>query len=160
MPSGIPMRYLACLVLSLAVAACTSPDRCEATNPSNPATETFDPTLNINLAQWTKTASGVYEQDVVVGPGATLTTPTSVSVHYVAYLPNGNVVDQQLQRPFIFDLKTNAFFGIVDGMMGMNVGGRRRLVVPSDLAFGPCGKGPIPPNSTLVYEIELLAINP
>jgi FKBP-type peptidyl-prolyl cis-trans isomerase FkpA len=45
-------------------------------------------------------------------------------------------------------------------MMGMNVGGRRRLVVPSDLALGACGKGPIPANTTLVYEIELLAINP
>ena len=154
------MRYLACLVLSLALAACTSPDRCAATNPSNPAAETFDPSLNINLATWTKTASGVYEQEVVVGTGETLQSPTNVAVYYVAYLPNGAVVDQQLQRPFIFDLRTNAAFGIVDGMMGMNVGGRRRLVVPSDLALGACGKGPIPPNSTLVYEIELLAINP
>jgi FKBP-type peptidyl-prolyl cis-trans isomerase FkpA len=154
------MRYLACLVLSLGLAACTSPDRCAAINPSNPATETFDPSLNINLAQWTKTAAGVYEQDVVVGPGETLSTPTNVSVYYVAYLPNGTVVDQQLQRPFEFDLRTITAFGILDGMLGMNVGGRRRLVVPSDLALGPCGKGPIPPNTTLVYEIELLAINP
>lgn len=154
------MRYLACLVLSLAITACTSPNRCAATNPSNPATETFDPSLNINLAEWTKTPSGVYEQEVVPGSGETLTTPTRVAVYYIAYLPNGTVVDQQRQRPFIFDLRTNAAFGIVDGMMGMKVGGRRRLVVPSDLALGACGKGPIPPNSTLVYEIELLAINP
>ena len=154
------MRYLACLVLSLALAACTSPDRCAATDPSDPATETFDPSLNINLTTWTKTANGVYEQDVVVGSGDALTAPTNVAVYYVAYLPNGTVVDQQLQRPFTFDLRTNSAFGIVDGMMGMNVGGRRRLVVPSDLALGACGKGPIPPNTTLVYEIELLAINP
>jgi FKBP-type peptidyl-prolyl cis-trans isomerase FkpA len=154
------MRYLACLVLSLALAACTSPDRCATINPSDPATETFAPSLNIDLSQWTKTASGVYEQDVVPGTGETLTSPTSVAVYYVAYLPNGTVVDQQLQRPFTFDLRTNSAFGIVDGMMGMNVGGRRRLVVPSELALGACGKGPIPPNSTLVYELELLAINP
>ena len=154
------MRYLACLVLSLALAACTSPDRCAATDPSDPATETFDPSLDINLAQWSKTPSGVYEQDVKVGTGDALTSPTVVSVYYVAYLPNGMVVDQQLQRPFTFDLRTNSAFGIVDGMMGMNVGGRRRLVVPSQLALGACGKGPIPPNTTLVYEIELLAINP
>lgn len=152
------MRYLACLVLSLALAACTSPDRCAAIDPSDPATETFDPSLNINLAQWTKTASGVYEQDVVIGTGAPLTAPTNVSVYYVAYLPNGTVVDQQLQRPFEFDLRTVTAFGILDGMMGMNVGGRRRLVVPSELALGACGKGPIPPNTTLVYEIELLGI--
>ena len=154
------MRYLACLVLSLVLAACTSPDRCAAINPSNPATETYDPTLNINLATWTKTASGVYQQDVVVGTGETLLSPTVVDVYYVAYLPNGTVVDQQLQRPFEFDLRTITAFGILDGMLGMNVGGRRRLVVPSELALGACGKGPIPPNSTLVYEIELLAINP
>ena len=152
------MRYLACLVLSLATAACTSPDRCAATNPSNPATETFAPALNINLAEWTKTVNGVYEQDVEVGAGETLLTPRTVDVYYVAYLPNGTVVDQQRQRPFEFNLRTNAAFGVVDGMMGMNVGGRRRLVVPSDLALGACSKGPIPPNSTLVYEIELLAI--
>lgn len=154
------MRYLACLVLSLVLAGCTSPDRCAATNPSDPATEAFDPSLNVDLAQWTKTPNGVYEQDVVVGSGDALTSPTVVSVYYVAYLPNGMVVDQQLQRPFTFDLRTNSAFGIVDGMMGMNVGGRRRLVVPSQLALGACGKGPIPPNTTLVYEIELLAINP
>jgi FKBP-type peptidyl-prolyl cis-trans isomerase len=154
------MRYLACLALSLVLAACTSPDRCAAINPSNPANETYDPSLNINLATWTKTPSGVYEQEVVVGTGETLLTPTTVDVYYVAYLPNGTVVDQQLQRPFEFDLRTITAFGIVDGMLGMNVGGRRRLVVPSELALGACGKGPIPPNSTLVYEIELLAINP
>jgi FKBP-type peptidyl-prolyl cis-trans isomerase FkpA len=153
------MRYLACLVLSLALAACTSPDRCVAANPSNPATETFDPSLNVNLADWTKTTSGVYEQDVHVGDGATLSAPTNVSVYYVAYLPNGTVVDQQLQRPFAFDLGTNSALGIVDGMIGMKVGGRRRLVVPSELALGSCGNGPIPPNTTLVYDIQLLAIN-
>jgi len=102
------MRFLACLVLSFALVACTSPDRCAVTNPSNPATETFDPSLNIDLATWTKTASGVYEQDVDPGDGETLNTPTNVSVFYVAYLPNGSVVDQQLQHPFTFDLKTNA----------------------------------------------------
>lgn len=154
------MRYLVGLILGLALGACTSPDRCAAINPSDPATETFDPSLNVNLAEWTKTASGVYEQDVVIGDGETLTGPRNVSVYYLAYLPNGTVVDQQLQHPFDFDLRTNAAFGIVDGMTGMKVHGRRRLVVPSDLALGPCGKGPIPPNSTLVYEIELLAINP
>lgn len=63
--TAIPLRSLACLVLSLGLAACTSPDRCDATNPSDPATETFAPTLNINLADWTKTASGVYEIELL-----------------------------------------------------------------------------------------------
>jgi FKBP-type peptidyl-prolyl cis-trans isomerase len=155
------MRYFAILLSCVALTACiTNPDRCAATMPSDPATETFATSLNINLSQMTKTVNGVYEQDIVVGTGAALTTPSAVQVFYAAYLPNGTIVDQSLQQPFIFDLRTNTAIGVVDGMLGMNVGGQRMLVVPSQLALGPCGKGPIPPNSTLVYQIELLAINP
>ena len=154
------MRYLAILALSFTVAACfTEPKRCAATNPSDPATEVFAPSLNIDLSTWTKTVNGVYEQDVVIGSGQTLTGPTTVDVYYVAYLPDGTVVDQQLQQPFAMNLRTITAFGVIDGMLGMNVGGRRRLVVPSQLALGACGAGPIPPNSTLVYEIELLDIS-
>lgn len=157
------MRSLACVVLSIALTGClTSPDKCAAINPSNPATETFASSLNIDLSQtttWTKTVNGVYTQDVVPGTGETLTQPRTVQVYYVAYLPNGTLVDQQLQQPFLFDLRTITATGVLDGMLGMQVGGRRRLVVPSELALGACGKGPIPPNSTLIYEIELLEID-
>jgi FKBP-type peptidyl-prolyl cis-trans isomerase len=155
------MRYIVLLALPFAVAAClTEPKRCAAVSPSDPTTEVFAPSLNIDLSTWTKTANGVYEQDVLVGDGQTLTGPMTVDVYYVAYLPDGTVVDQQLQRPFSMDLHTITALGVVDGMIGMNVGGRRRLVVPSQLALGACGAGTIPPNSTLVYEIELLDIVP
>jgi FKBP-type peptidyl-prolyl cis-trans isomerase FkpA len=155
------MRSLACLLLlCLSLAACTSPDTCSATNPSDPATETFASSLNVDLSQWSKTQNGVYTQDVVVGIGDKLAAPQSVQVYYTAYLINGTLVDKSLDRPFTFDLRSNAAFGVIDGMIGMNVGGRRRLVVPSELALGACSKGPIPANSTLVYEIELLGISP
>ncbi|MFL5616463.1 MAG: FKBP-type peptidyl-prolyl cis-trans isomerase [Gemmatimonadaceae bacterium] len=154
------MRALACLVLTITLTAClTSPDKCAAINPSNPATETYASSLNIDLSQMSKTVNGVYTQDVVVGSGQTLSQPTNVQVYYVAYLPDGTVVDQQLQKPFLFDLRTITAAGVLDGMLGMNVGGRRRMVVPSELALGACGHGPIPPNSTLIYEIELLEID-
>lgn len=153
------MRYLALLAIPLVASACfTEPKRCAAVDPSDPATEVFAPSLNIDLSTWTKTPNGVYEQDEVVGQGQALTVLTKVDVFYVAYLRNGTVVDQQLQQPFPMDMRTITAFGVIDGMMGMNVGGRRRLVVPSQLALGACGAGSIPPNSTLVYEIELLDI--
>jgi FKBP-type peptidyl-prolyl cis-trans isomerase FkpA len=155
------MRFLACLLLlCLSLAACTSPDSCSARNPSNPATETFASSLNIDLSQWSKTQNGVYTQDVVVGSGDKLTTPQSVQVYYTAYLTNGTLVDKKLDSPFAFDLRAITAFGVLDGMLGMNVGGRRRLVVPSELALGACAQGPIPANSTLIYEIELLGISP
>src|SRR6476660_5218054 len=117
------MRSLACFVLSIALTGClTSPDKCAAVNPSNPATETFASSLNIDLSQMSKTVNGVYRQDVVPGTGETLTGPTTVQVYYVAYLPNGTLVDQQLQNPFTFDLRTATAPGVLDGMLGMNVG--------------------------------------
>jgi FKBP-type peptidyl-prolyl cis-trans isomerase FkpA len=154
------MRYLACLLVCLTLAACTSPDTCAAINPSNPATETFDPSLNVDLTQFSKTQNGVYTQDVVVGTGDKLIAPQTVQVYYTAYLTNGTLVDKKLNQPFTMDLRSTGAFGLIDGMMGMNVGGRRRIIVPSDLALGSCALGPIPANSTLIYEIELLAISP
>lgn len=155
------MRNVLSLLVCAALSACiTSPDRCVAAMPTDPATESFAPSLGIDLTQMTKTESGVYELDEVVGSGEALTNPTLVQVFYVAYLRDGTVVDQQLQQPFPLDLRTQGAIGIVDGMLGMNVGGRRKLVVPSQLALGACGRGPIPPNSTMIYEIELIAINP
>jgi FKBP-type peptidyl-prolyl cis-trans isomerase len=155
------MRVIAAFAVMLLVTGClTHPDRCAAIMPSDPATETFAPSLNVNLSQMTRTADGVYLQDFVVGTGDELTTATTVEINYTAYLPNGALVDQSSQGPVVLDLQTNAAAGVAEGMVGMNIGGQRLLVVPSNLALGPCGRGPIPPNSTLVYTIELLAINP
>jgi len=155
------VRQLASLAICVALAGClTSPDRCAAVMPSDPTTDTFAPSLNVDLSQMTRTTAGVFEQDIVVGTGAALTTPTTVQVFYVAYLPNGTIVDQSLQQPFTFDLRTNSARGIIDGMLGMQESGRQFFVVPSELALGSCGKGPIPPNTTLVYQIELITINP
>ena len=150
------------LVLSLAtLTACISnPDRCEDPHPTDPTTETFATQLQIDLNQMTRTAAGVFFRDVVVGPGAELTAPRTVEVFYVAYLKDGTVVDQQLQQPIQLNLQTSVAPGVTDGMLGMNVGGRRLLVVPSALALGACSKGPIPANVTLVYEIELVSLVP
>lgn len=155
------MRSLTALVALATLTACISnPNRCDTPRPTDPATETFASALQIDLNQMTRTVNGVYYREVVIGTGATLQVARTVELFYVAYLKDGTVVDQQLQNPLQLDLQVNAAPGITEGMIGMNVGGRRLLVVPSALALGACGKGPIPPNATLVYEIELVSITP
>jgi FKBP-type peptidyl-prolyl cis-trans isomerase FkpA len=150
----IALHLLPCILLG---ACLTSPKDCEA-NPSNPATETFATSLGVDLNAMQKTALGDYTQDLVVGTGDVLTTPQIVTIHYSAYLTNGTLIDQVIDQPFPIDLVNRATIGLTDGMMGMNVGGKRRIVVPSALGLGACPNGPIPGNSTLIYEVELLSI--
>lgn len=154
------MRFSALLGMLLITACLTHPDRCADIMPSDPATETFAASLGVDLAAMTQTLDGVYLEDLVVGTGDELTVPALVQINYAAFLPNGTLVDQTAQGPIVIDLGTYAAVGVKEGMIGMKIGGQRMLVVPSNLALGPCGRGPIPPNSTLVYKIELLAINP
>jgi FKBP-type peptidyl-prolyl cis-trans isomerase len=155
------MRQLAILAAAVLVTGClTHPDRCADIVPSDPAREMYASNLNVDLASMSRTADGVYLQDIVVGTGDQLTSPTLVELNYGAWLPNGTQVDTTAQGPTLLDLSTRAAPGVTEGMLGMRVGGQRLLVVPSNLALGPCARGPIPPNSTLVYRVELLAINP
>lgn len=151
---------MALAAMVLVTGCLTHPDRCADITPSDPATETFAANLNVNLGAMTRTSDGVYLQDLVVGTGQELTDTAVVQINYSTYLPNGTLVDVSNQGPIILDLGTEAVVGLAEGMIGMKVGGQRLLVIPSNLALGPCGRGPIPPNSTLVYTIELLAINP
>lgn len=145
---------LPCLLLG---ACLTSPREC-VDNPSNPATQTFAPSLGVNLDSMSRTAIGDYTKDVVVGDGQVLDSLQVVQIHYSAYLVDGTLVDQLLDQPFPIDLSATATTGLADGMFGMNVGGTRLIVVPSSNAFGPCPNGPVPGNSTLIYRIELLQI--
>jgi len=95
------------------------------------------------------------------GPGAQ--NGDRVSVHYTGTLLDGTKVDSSLDRgrPFGFTLGADMVIkGWNQGVLGMKVGEKRRIVIPSTLAYGPRGRPGIPPNSTLVFEIELLAINP
>jgi peptidylprolyl isomerase/FKBP-type peptidyl-prolyl cis-trans isomerase FkpA len=152
------MRLLFPLVACVALSAClTSPHEC-VNNPSNPATEQFASSLGVTIDSMTKTQIGDYTEDLVVGSGATLTVPDSVTIHYSAYLSNGTLVDQMEDQPFTIDLRTQSTIGLADGMIGMNIGGQRLIVAPSQNALGACDAGPVPGNSTLVYKVELLSI--
>ena len=150
------MRRILALVGALSLSACLNLNVDTPTasgNPSDPATETFASSLNINIATMQKTASGVYYKDVTVGTGDSLTTQTNVVVSYLILLKNGAAVAQQVN---LSESLSNEPQGLRDGMVGMRVGGERILVVPSALGFGPRTDVPgVPPNSTLVYDVRL-----
>jgi FKBP-type peptidyl-prolyl cis-trans isomerase len=100
-------------------------------------------------------------QDLVVGTGATAATGDTVTVHYVGTLTNGTKFDSSYDRdqPYTFRIGAGQVIaGWDQGVPGMRVGGRRRLTIPPSLGYGSQAIGPIPANSTLVFEIELLSI--
>jgi FKBP-type peptidyl-prolyl cis-trans isomerase len=100
-------------------------------------------------------------EDVVVGTGATAVAGDTVTVNYVGTFTNGTKFDSSYDRnqPFSFRLGAGQVIaGWDQGVPGMKVGGKRRLTVPPSLAYGSSAYGPIPGNSTLVFEIELLSI--
>ncbi len=100
--------------------------------------------------------------DHTVGTGAEAVSGKSVTVHYTGTLENGSKFDSSVDRgePFRFRLgKGEVIRGWDQGVAGMKVGGKRRLEIPPDLAYGARGFPPvIPPNSTLIFEIELLGV--
>ncbi len=106
------------------------------------------------------TDSGLKYEDLVVGDGATAETGQQVVVHYTGWLTDGRKFDSSVDRnqPFDFALGLGMVIsGWDEGVAGMRVGGRRRLTIPPQLGYGAQGAGGvIPPNATLVFEVELL----
>lgn len=110
------------------------------------------------------TPSGLHYEDKVTGDGTEAVAGHQVSVHYTGWLQNndgseGAMFDSSKSRgPFEFPLGAGYVIkGWDEGVQGMKVGGVRRLVIPSELGYGPRGAGGvIPPNATLIFEVELL----
>jgi FKBP-type peptidyl-prolyl cis-trans isomerase FkpA len=110
----------------------------------------------------TTTASGLQFEELSVGSGDTATAGQKVSVHYTGWLTNGTKFDSSKDRgePFVFPLgKGHVIRGWDEGVAGMKVGGKRKLTIPPALGYGARGAGGvIPPNATLVFEVELLDV--
>ena len=101
-------------------------------------------------------------EDKVVGTGEEATVGKRVSVHYSGFLTNGTMFDSSIPRktPFTFTLGAGEVIqGWDKGVVGMKVGGKRKLTIPSKLGYGPRGAGGvIPPNATLIFDVELLKV--
>lgn len=121
---------------------------------------TFATSLNVNLQASTKTASGLYFRDLVVGGGAALAAGKQVGVYYVGSLANGSTFDsrQAPATPFSFNLGAGQVIrGWDEGVVGMKIGGQRQLIIPAALAYGAQANGPIPANSVLVFVVTAVS---
>jgi len=108
------------------------------------------------------TQSGLKYVDVVIGKGESPKTGQMVTVHYTGTLEDGTKFDSSLDRgqPFTFQIGMGRVIkGWDEGVMTMKVGGKRKLIIPPDLGYGARGAGGvIPPNATLIFEVELLGL--
>lgn len=114
-----------------------------------------------NLPPFVKMASGLQYRDIKQGTGSEAKAGDSVTVHYKGWLDNGKVFDHSRKPgagPLSFVIDSGSVIkGWEEGIKGMKVGGVRELIVPPALGYGDEDQGAIPPNSTLHFEIELLA---
>ncbi len=150
------IRVMHGIILGLLVALLLVLSGCSAKETEN-QTEGDEQAMDVIT-----TASGLQYQDLAVGSGAEAKAGDTVSVHYTGWLEDGTKFNSSLDRnqPFVFTLGKGAVIqGWDEGVAGMQIGGKRRLTIPPDLGYGSRGAGNvIPPNATIIFEVELLGI--
>jgi FKBP-type peptidyl-prolyl cis-trans isomerase len=167
-------RSLYWLILAVAVTGCAHKGGTTTGTGAVATTTTQSPTSTDTTSAGAKgkdapaaevtMASGLKYQDLKVGNGAIAENGMTVSVHYTGWLTDGTKFDSSVDRgqPFSFRLGAGQVIrGWDEGVQGMRVGGKRKLTIPSDLGYGAAGTpgGPIPPNATLVFDVELLGVH-
>jgi peptidylprolyl isomerase len=164
MPTRLRPLVLLVLTAALALAGCGGGDEREAAAPTATATEPAAPAPTKPAVEVPKRKpKRLVKEDLKVGEGAEAQPGQQVTVHYVGVsMANGRQFDASWDRgePFQFQLGAGQVIpGWDEGVAGMKVGGRRQLVIPPRLAYGPQGSPPaIGPNETLVFVVDLLAV--
>ena len=148
-------RLVAIPLLAVTLAACSN-------NGGDNEAETPTP-QPLTASEYTTTDSGLQIHDFVEGDGDTATAGDRITVHYSGWLASDSTLfDSSIQRgqPFSFVLGAGRVIpGWDEGVAGMRVGGERQLVIPPELGYGSQGAGnSIPPNATLIFEVELLSV--
>lgn len=145
-----PSRLLTALLLPLALGACSD----DPLGPQFPEDVEFAPELGVNLSEMEELSSGVFIQTLTEGEGLPI-SEGEVTVQYTLWLPDGRQMDS---GTFSFDFGQGEVIpGFEIGVSGMKVGEERLIVLPSELAYGASGQGDIPPQSVLVFRVELLS---
>ena len=162
------MRRFSISIAALALLACETGSKPEDSAAANaavtgaPESLTYARELDVDLTAMTKQPSGLYIQDLKTGTGTEATSGKQVSVHYTGTLVDGRKFDSSRDRnePIPFKLGAGQVIaGWDEGISGMKVGGRRKLVIPPELGYGSRGAGGvIPPNATLVFDVELMDV--
>ncbi|HSJ10862.1 MAG TPA: FKBP-type peptidyl-prolyl cis-trans isomerase [Longimicrobiales bacterium] len=143
--------------LALGTAACAGAGDAEHEGVA----QTYAPELGVDLDRMTRSATGLYIEDVDVGTGETVTAGQGALVHYTGRFATGEEFDTSRDGdpPLEFVIGAGQVIpGWEEGVAGMKVGGRRKLVIPPHLAYGVDGYEIIPPNATLVFDVELVGI--
>jgi FKBP-type peptidyl-prolyl cis-trans isomerase FkpA len=157
------MKKLALLLLAVGAASGCNHDVLGAGPPSNPAVEQFAPSLGVDINTFVRTESGVYYKDTRAGTGDQAEAADDVTITYAGYLAKDGTLFDSKSTPTKLSL-TVFIQGFRDGVIGMRVGGVRRIIIPSELAYSwrglqdASGKVIIPRNATLVFDVELFAV--
>jgi FKBP-type peptidyl-prolyl cis-trans isomerase FkpA len=148
------------LFLLLACALPLFAAACGSDGPTSIEDTEFAASLGVDLSLMTRTSTGLYYRDLTVGTGAVAQNGKTVSVYYQGWLADGTRFDGRTSgTPYPFPLGTGYVIkGWDQGVVGMRVGGKRQLVIPPSLAYGASGRGSIPPNAVLVFEVEVLKV--
>lgn len=145
------------LLLATAVVACGGD---EANVASDPSTETYASSLGVVIANMTLKQTGLYTQDLIVGSGLEAIPGRTLRVRYTGWLAStGAQFDSNQTTGLTFVLNRSAVIQGWDlGLVGIRPGGKRRLVIGSNLAYGTSGNASIGPNQTLVFDVTCLSV--